>query len=398
MVLLPLCGLLAADWPQWRGPNRDGVASGSAPASWPEQLHRKWSLTVGEGHSSPVLADGRLFVLSREGENEIVRAVDPATGKVVWHQSYPAPFKVSYAAASHGPGPKSTPTYHAGKLFTFGIGGILSCFDAASGRVLWRQDFKNRFQPTWPDYGVAVSPIVDGTSLIVHVGGGEGAITAFDTATGTTKWQWTGDGPAYASPVIAEIGGVRQLVTQTRLNIVGLSTSTGELLWKIGYRTAWDQNAVTPIAYHQTLILSGLDNGIMGLRAIKDAKGWRTERLWDNTQAPMYMSTPVLAGDLLFGFTSRNKGQFVCLDPRTGRTLWTGPPRQGDNAAIVRLNDLLFLLKDDAELLIARVSAKNFDVLRRYTVAGSPTWAHPVVLDSGVVVKDKTSLILWTWK
>ena len=390
--------MLAADWPQWRGPNRDGIAPGSPPASWPEKLNRKWSLTVGEGHSSPVFAGGRLFVLSREGENEQVRAVDPATGKVAWQQSYSAPYQVNYAATSHGPGPKSTPAFHAGKLFTFGIGGILSCFDAASGRVIWRHDFKTRFKETWPDFGVATSPIVEGASLIVHVGGESGALTAFDLASGATKWQWTGDGPAYASPVIAEIGGARQLVTQTRENIIGLSPATGELLWKIAYRTAFVQNSVTPIAYNQILILSGLDNGIMGLRAIKDAKGWRTERVWDNAQAPMYMSTPVLAGDLLFGFTHKNKGQLVCLNPSTGQTLWTGPPRQGENAAIVRQGDLLFLLKNDAELIVARVSPKNLDVLKRYTVAGSPTWAHPVVLDDGIVVKDKTSLALWTWK
>lgn len=391
--------MLAADWPQWRGPNRDGIAAGTAPAAFPEKLTRRWSLPVGEGHSSPVLAAGRIYLLSREGENEIVRAIDPAAGKVLWQQSYPAPFKINSAATAHGAGPKSTPLVAGGKLFTFGISGVLSCFDAASGKTLWRRDFKSEHKATWPDFGTATSPMVDGNVVIAFAGTDtDGALTAFDVNTGTPKWKWFGDGPAYASPILVELGGVRQIVTQSHQNIVGVSAQNGELLWKIGYRTIFEQNTVTPIAYGQLLLVSGLDNGLMALKVTRGAKGWQTERLWDNAQASMYMSTGVLSGDVLYGFGHRNKGQFLAVDARSGKTLWTSPGRQAENAALVRQGEYLYLLKDDAELLVARANPASFDVVRRYTVADSPTWAHPLLVDGGVVIKDKSTLAFWSWK
>lgn len=397
--LVTTVAIFAGDWPQWRGPNRDGIAPGAPPSNLPEKLTRKWQIAIGEGHSSPISAAGRIFAISREGSNEVVRAVDPASGKVLWQQSYAAPYSVNPAATSHGPGTKSTPVYSSGKLCTFGISGVLSCFDAASGRVLWRHDFKDQYKNTSPDFGTAMSPVIDGGLLMAHTGGdGNGALTAFDLNTGAAKWKWTGDGPAYSSPIIVEIGAVRQVVTQSQRNIIGVAEASGELLWKIPYRTNFEQNSVTPVFYNGMLILSGLDNGVMGLRVIKDAKGFRTERVWDNPQATMYMSTGVISGDLLYGFGNRNKGQFVCLDARTGQTLWSSPPRQGENAAIVRQGDTLFLLKNDAELVVARANAKSFEPQRTYTVADSPTWAHPVILDNGIIIKDKNSLALWTWR
>jgi len=265
--------------------------------------------------------------------------------------------------------------------------------------VLWRQDFKARFKETSPGFGAAMSPIVDAGVLFAHIGGdGNGALVAFDINTSKPKWSWNADGPAYSSPVIATIGGTRQLVTQSQRNVIGLDAGTGQLLWKIPYVTGHEQNSVTPLFHGETLILSGLDNGVIAVKLIKGANGWRTERAWENQPASMYMSSGVLSGDVLFGFGHKNKGQFMAVDPRNGQTLWSSAPRQGENAAIVRQGDTLFLLKNDAELIVARANPKAFEPLKRYTVANSPTWAHPLVLDNGVVIKDKTTVALWTWK
>lgn len=391
--------LLAADWPQWRGPNRDGIAGGAAPETWPDKLNKKWQVTIGEGHSSPILGDGKLFVFAREGKQEVVRALDPATGKELWKQSYEAPFKISSAADSHGPGPKSTPVFAAGKLCTFGLGGVLACWDAASGRLLWKQDFYGMFKHPSPDFGAAMSPLVGRGMLFVHAGGdGDGALMAFDLATGAVKWSWKGDGPAYASPVILEAGGVRQLVTQSQRNIIALSESDGQLLWQMPFKTDYEQNSVTPIVYGPYVIVSGLKNGAMALRPVKDANGWHAEKTWENPAAAMYMSTATLSGDMVFGFGHKNKGQFFCLNAKTGVMAWMGEPRQGDNASIVRQGNTIYLLKDDGELIVARTSATAMEILKKYTVAGSPTWAHPVVSGDGIIVKDKMSVIMWTWK
>jgi outer membrane protein assembly factor BamB len=190
------------EWPQWRGPARDGRVAGlAARASWPEALTPGWKLTVGAGHSSPVVAAGRVYQLSREGEDEVVRALELGTGKVVWRQAYPAAYQMSPAATGHGKGPKATPVLADGRLFTLGISGILSAWDAASGRLLWRKSFETSHRATSPLYGAAMSPVVDGGRVIAHVGGhDDGALVALDAATGTPPGRGRATAPVMPPP------------------------------------------------------------------------------------------------------------------------------------------------------------------------------------------------------
>lgn len=386
---LVFAGLASAeDWPQWRGPNRDGVIkSFSEPKAWPEKLNLKWKVTVGEGHSSPVVAGGSIFLHTRQGDREVVSALRSDNGQIIWQQGYSAPYTMNPAAVRHGKGVKSTPVVSDGRLYTLGISGTLSCFDAKSGKLLWRKE------SSAATFGTATSPIVDRGLVIVHLGGG--GLAAFDAQSGAEKWSWKGDGPAYVSPIVVELGGTRQVVTQSEKNIISVAESNGQLLWRIPFTTNFAQNIVTPVVYGENLIFSGLNNGTMAIRPLKRGDEWVTEKLWQNQDASMYMSSPVLSGDFLFGFSHRNKGQFFCLDARSGATLWTTTGREGDNAAIVAAGNELLLLTNNAELIVARKSAKSFEQLRRYTVADSPTWAHPVVLDAGILIKDASNLALW---
>ena len=381
----------AEDWPQWRGLHRDGVAVGfEEPKAWPEKLTLKWKVEVGEGHSSPVVADGKIYVHTRQGDREVLTALRPDNGRTIWQEGYAAPYTVNPAASRHGKGVKSTPVVEDGRVFTFGIAGALSCFDARTGKPQWRKEFGS------PDFGVATSPVVDHGLVIVHVGGNtQGALTAFDAATGAEKWSWKGDGPAYASPIVVDLAGTRQVVTQSRNNIVGVAAATGDLLWKIPYTTQYTQNIVTPAVYRDTLIFSGIGNPVIGVKVLKHGSEWTTETVWQNKDFSMYMSSPVVGGDLLFGFTERKRGQFFCLKAGDGATLWTSEGRQADNAAIVAASSVLLILTPDANLIVARQSAKAFELLRKYSVADSPTWAHPVVLGRGILIKDATNLALW---
>ena len=383
----------AQDWPQWRGPARDGRTSLGARASYPERLTPAWKVTVGEGHASPVVVSDRVYVFSREGEDEVLRSLDLATGKVLWRQAAPAPYAMNSAASAHGKGPKSTPVVHGGRVFTFGISGILSCFDAASGRRAWRKEFGPEYRDTWPIYGVALSPVVDGGRVIAHVGGpGKGALTAFDAASGAVRWAWKGDGPAYASPVVATIGGVRQVVTFSESFLVGVSADRGGLLWKVPFTTAWVQNAVTPIVDGDTVVYSGLDHPVRAVRVVRQPSGWTTEPRWENADVAAYMSTPVLEGGRLYGLSHRKRGQLFCLDATTGKTAWLSEGRQGENAALVAGGGRVFVLTTDADLLVLPQRGDTFAPARRYRVAESPTWAHPVVTSEGVLVKDRDSL------
>src|SRR5687767_4937463 len=290
LLISAATGLVRAqDWNQWRGPSRDGTTTAFAPpAAWPEKPRKVWEATVGTGHSSPVVSGTRVFALSRLAEDEVVTAFDYQTGKQAWQQRYRAAYQINPAAGSHGKGPKATPVVQGGRLFTLGISGILSAFDAATGKPLWRKTCEREFDATSPDFGVAMSPLVDGTNVIVHVGGNKtGALMAVDGATGTIKWQWKGDGPAYASPVIGSFGGSRQVITQSRSRLVGLSAATGALLWSVPFTTAYDQNIVTPIVSGDLVLYSGIEQPLTALRVRESGGKWTPEQVWRADSVPM---------------------------------------------------------------------------------------------------------------
>ena len=383
------------DWPQWRGPNRDGsVASFTPPNVWPERLNQKWKVDVGLGYATPLLVGNRLYMFSRRGENEVMAALDVESGKVLWQTGYPAPFTMDKAAAPHGPGPKSTPAFAEGKLYAIGMSGIVTAFDAATGKRLWQKPAPG-IMPLWTSN--SFSPLVDGGRVIFHVGGNDkGALMAFDTSTGDVKWTWTGDGPGYGSPIVANLAGTRQIVTMTQQKFIGLDPATGALLWERPYTTEYAQNIITPVVYGQTLIVSGYQKSLAAFTVTKQNDRWAVQQLWENPDVSLYMSDAVLAGETLIGFSQRRSGQFFGLDPQTGKTRWTSDARQGTNAAIVRAGDLWFALKDDGELIVARGSATAFEPLRRYAVANSPTWAQPVISGNRILVKDTSTLTLWT--
>jgi outer membrane protein assembly factor BamB len=384
----------ADDWPQWRGPARDGRLLGlQTRASWPETLAPAWKLKVGAGHASPIVSAGRVYEFSREGETEVVRALELTSGRELWKQSYPVAYEMNPAATTHGKGPKSTPVVADGRLFTLGITEVLSAWDAASGRLLWRKSFEGRHKATAPEFGTAASPVVDGDRLIAFVGGSnDGALTAFDVKTGAELWAWKGDGPGYASPVIATWDGVRQVVTQSQNGVVGVAADSGALLWKRELKTPYEQNSVTPIVSDGLVVYTGLNAPLTAVRPVKRAGAFTLETVWTNPDVFSYLSTPVVEGGRLYGLSQKKKGQWFCVDAKTGKTLWLSDGRQAESAALVAGAGVLFLLDTDGSLTVAAADAVAWRPLRKWSVAASATWAHPVVLDAGILVKDVDTL------
>jgi outer membrane protein assembly factor BamB len=337
-----------------------------------------------------------VYLFSRVGEQEVLVARDLATGKEIWRQAYDAPYQVNPAAAAHGKGPKSTPAIDRGRLFTFGIGGVLTAWQAEDGRSIWRKDFTKDFKSTVPEFGVAMSPIVAGDLVIVHAGGRDnGAIMALDRTTGAAKWTWKGDGPAYASPIVADFSGTRQVITQTQRALVSLALADGRLLWQLPFTTDYDQNSITPLVVKDLLIYGGLSKPTTAVRVSQSGGKWITTQVWQNASVPTYMSTPVESGGLLFGLTHRNSGQFFCLDAATGKTLWTTKGREGENAALLTADGLVMAMTTEGELVVFRASSAQFEAIKRYTLADSPVWAHPALAGTGIVVKDLESLAFW---
>lgn len=389
----------AAQWNQWRGPNRDGsVPSAAVPSAWPETLKERWSVEAGEGYSTPVVADGRVFVHARRDPDEIVTAFDLATGKPLWTDTHRAPFTKNQYATSMAKGPNATPLAAGGRLYTFGVTAVLTAYDAATGKVLWRHDYTKEIDSSKLFCGTAMSPILVDGNVLVHVGDDRGgAFRAFDAKTGAVKWEQKGPGPGYASPVLATIAGEKQVVTLTDKSVVGVSTASGAMLWSFPFPDEWNENIVTPIVIGDTVIVSGTRQGTRALTIAKKGGALEATEQWHSPDTAMYMSTPVLHGGVLYGLSSRRRGHFFALDPQTGKTLWTTQGRDAGNAHLVVAGGDLVVQLDGGDLIVAPASTAGFTPSRRYKVANSATYTHPVLTPGGIIVRDQTHLRYWSY-
>ncbi len=346
------------------------------------------------GPSSPVVADGRIYVFARQGEEEVLLSLDAVTGKEIWRSNQPIAYEMHEAARGHGKGPKSTPVIYKGNVYTFGISGVLSSRDARTGKLKWRQDFAKQYPKTSPLFGTAMSPLIAGGLLIAHVGGHDkGALTAFDPATGAVKWSNDLDGPAYSSPIVVTLAGVPQVVTTSQGNVIGVDVANGKLLWKLPAKSQYDENSVTAIAFKDMVVIAREGQGLTAIRLEKQDGAFVPKEVWNNKENQMYMNSPVLVGQTMFGMSQLKKGQFFAIDAESGKTLWQGPGRMGENAAILNIGGkFLLMLINDANLVVLPADAKEYLPAVQYTVASSPTWAHPVVMGRRILVKDQTSL------
>lgn len=388
---------VAAQWPQWRGPNRDGVVV--TAEAWPERLTRTWSQPVGEGYSSPVIDGGRVFVHSREDPEEIVTAFEIDSGEQVWTMRYAAPFSKNHYATQMAKGPFSTPLVAGGLVYTFGVTAILSAFDAATGALKWRKDFSKEIDTSKLFTGTAMSPIVAGGLLIVHSGDDSaGAFRAYDPQTGGEKWTLPGHGPGYASPVLLNLAGTAQIATMTDKSVVGVEVATGTLLWSIPFPDDWNENIVTPAVAGDVLVVSGTRKGTFGYRIAKNGGQWTPRQLWHNAELPMYLSTPVADGQFLYGFSNRRKGQVFCLDARTGTAKWTTEGRAGQSASLTSVGPDLLVLTTDGELLVLRRNPEQFYERKRYKVADGGVWAHLAIAPGVLVVRDAKNVTAWSLK
>jgi outer membrane protein assembly factor BamB len=377
------------DYPQWRGRDRDGSASAFVePKPWPDHLTLRWKVEVGDGYATPIVVGNCVFAFTRRDGNEVMAALDSATGNELWKTAYPAPYTLISAAAAHGMGPKATPLFYNGKLYSVGNSGIVSAFEAATGRLLWQKPAPSN-QET---YGASVSPVADNDVVIVHAGDA-GLLTALDANTGNVRWRWDGDAPAYASPIVVDVGGMPQVVSVTDRYVVGLSRTDGTLLWQ---RPSPRLMHISPILHEDTIIVSGRSDGLTAFRPIRRDGTWTTEVVWETKEVSIFLSNPVLVDDLMFGLSERASGQFFALDAKTGKVLWLGPPRQATNTAVVKAGRLLFLLNDNGELIVARGSRSGLEFVKQYVVSESATWAQPAISGNRVLVKDVSSLALWT--
>jgi outer membrane protein assembly factor BamB len=405
--LLVVASAYADDWPQWRGPARDGVWRETGileriPASG---LEVRWRAKVGAGYSGPVVAQGRVFVTDHQFSPEVERVLcfDEATGKSLWMHSYPADYK----DMEYGNGPRSSPTVHDGKVYTLGTQGHLFCLDAAKGEVVWQKKLADDFHGQIPRYGASAAPLVVGELLIVCAGGQpEASVVALDRKTGDLRWQALSDRPAYSSPIVINAGGTEQVVVWTADSITGFEPATGKVFWQVPWKAEFDpaQMVASPVWHNDMLLCLGAWG--RGSRMLKlDSVRPAASVLWETRAKPTTtISTPIFQNDDYF-YAILGNGSLACLEAATGKEVWTSrEPTSGSygNAHLTPNGDRVFLFNHIGHLILARMTPTGYEELGRsllveptagYRAQGPITWAHPAYANKCVFARNDRELV-----
>ena len=398
-----VCGFLvsgaatlpAQDWPQWRGANRDAKVAGvKAPATWPAQLTPKWKQTVGLGDTTPALVGDRLFVFSRVDTEENVICLNAADGKEIWRQKYAAPQPGSPSGAQHA-GPRSSPAVADGKVVTFGVTGILTCWNAADGKQLWQK----KDATTWPRFYAAASPLLVDGLCVAQVGGeADGGVAAYDLATGDQKWLWKGAGPGYASPVAMTVAGAKMVVAVTANSVQGIGLADGKGLWQVPFAASgMAYNATTPIVDGDTLYYAGSGRGTHAMKVAKQGDTFTTTELWAAPEASPQFNTAVLKDGFLYGLTQRNA--FYCVNAKTGAVAWSDAANRGTPAgyaSVVDAGSVLLALTPGSQLYVVQPTDKAYTQVAAIKVAETPTYAYPVISGNRLFIRDQNSVALLT--
>jgi outer membrane protein assembly factor BamB len=393
LVLLIPALALCANWPQFLGPNRDGVYPDddivdSFPGDGPEVV---WEKNVGAGFTNPVVANGRLILFHRLGGKEVVEALDAETGKPVWKFEYATAYRDDFGFDE---GPRAAPVVSGGQVYTFGAEGMLHCLQLAGGSKIWSLDTHKEFGVSKGFFGAAGSPLVEGQRIFLNVGGGAGAgLVALDKDTGRLLWKATGQGASYASPILASFGGKPHLLAFTRAGLVGADPATGEIYFEFPWRARSNAsvNAATPLVIDDLIFLSAsYGTGAVLLRV----KGAQLEKLWSGEDSlTNHYSTSVYHDGHLYGYHGRQEhGQsFRAIELRTGKLRWS--EERFGAGTVTRAGNRLLLMRENGELLMIRATPERFEVISRAQILPGTVRAYPALADGLFYARSEKTLV-----
>jgi outer membrane protein assembly factor BamB len=377
-------------WPGFRGPERDSVVHGtSIGTDWSTDPPRElWRRPVGPGWSSFAMVDDRICTQEQRDENETVVCYDAATGEPAWLYAYPARFW----EVMGGLGPRATPTYHDGRLFSLGATGILNCLDAVTGELQWTRDIGKDADAPVPPWAFSSSPLVVDELVIVHAAGAADgrAVVAYDLDTGTPRWFGQADSPSYSSPHLATLDGVRHVLQITTQGLFGLAPESGELLWHHDWPTdAGGDRVVQPaIVEDGSAVLVGTSFGI-GTRKVavsRDAAGtWTTDEAWTSRGLKPYYNDLVVHRGTAYGFDGNI---LAAIDLATGERSWKGGRYGNGQLVLLADQDLLLVVSEKGELALVRASAAGYEEVARMQAIEGKTWNHPIVVDGVVYLRN----------
>ncbi|MFO0968737.1 MAG: PQQ-binding-like beta-propeller repeat protein [Gemmataceae bacterium] len=396
----------AEDWPQWRGPNRDGVCSDTGlletfPA---EGLKIRWRVPVGWGFSSPVVAQGRVYLADSEvvkpKAKERVHCFDEKTGKSLWVHVYDVGYEDWAFDPKQEIGPVATPIVQKGKVYTVGRVGHLFCLDARKGDVLWQRnldrDYRTAFAPGAP------SPLIEGDLLILFIGGKPGAcLVALHKDTGKEVWKALDESLTFSSPIVITSGGKRQLIVWTQESVTSLDPATGKVYWRQRLVTSSEYTVSTPVFFEDRLLIGGLM-----MRLDPDRPGGKV--LWPESKAPArrvlsHTSTALFRGDHVF--SAKSSGELICLEASTGAQVWESKKVTDlKNGASIHLSPngpSVLLYTDRGELIRAELSAHGYKEISRVAVL-EPTfpfggrkvaWSAPAYANRHIFARSGKELV-----
>lgn len=385
ILILLSSSLSAAEWPQYRGVNRDGASAETGLArSWPEGGPRVlWRRPIGEGYSTVSVAGGRLYTMDSDGETEYALALKPETGEVVWRTPVGPKFLDEL-----GNGPRATPTIDGDVVYTLGGHGRLVALKAADGAKVWEVDLPQAFGAKVPTWGYSASPLVEGDLVVLEVGGAGKGLVAFDKKTGAVRWSARDGDAAYSSAAAMTIGGVRQIVFPRRVGpeVVAL-TPGGEVLWT----HAGPPSVITMARFvppDKVYVSAGDDFGAILLRIKSEGGKMAAEEVWKTRQMKNHFNDPVAVGDHLYGF---DNATFKCLSLATGEQAWA--QRGLGKGSLIAADGLLIVLSDRGTLVLAEPSPAGYKELARFDATQGKAWTSPTLADGRLYLRDEDEIV-----
>ncbi len=399
VLLACATSLTAGDWPQWRGPNRTGhAADGPALATLPKDAKPVWKLSIGTGFSSPILAGNKLVYLDEQNGKEVAHAVDPATGKEIWHAEFSDSFGDNW-----GSGPRSTPFIDGDRVYMQSCSGEFSCLNLADGKLLWKtsyeKDFGVKFLGSKSQEGTATRRgnngcgVISGDRLVLPVGSTKGAsLVCFDKMTGKVLWKAGNDEAAYSSFIVATLAGVQQVVAFTAEALLGADLATGKILWRVPLRTGAKRHAATPLIIGDTVIVNSQTIGMLCFKISSENGELKAAPAWTNKDLRINLSTAVLVGDYLYCQGPRK--DYVCVEAKTGALKWSRPgfgQGEKDNSSTIVAGNKLLVLTENGTLVLLEPNPAQCTEVARLQVCGN-TWAFPAYADGRIYVRDSRQL------
>lgn len=394
-----LLAAAADDWPQWRGPQRDGQFTGPA---WPDKLdpnhlRQLWRVELGPSYSGPIVAGDRVFTTETKDQKfEIVTAFDRPSGRELWRAQWEGALSVPFFAKSNGDWIRATPACDGESLFVAGMRDLLVCLDAATGKERWRFDFVKQLDAPVPDFGVVCSPLVEGDAVYVQAGA---SFVKLNKLTGEVIWRTLKDGggmwgSVFSSPVFATLAGKRQLVVQTREKLAGVDPADGKILWEQPVEAFRGMNILTPVTHADMLFTSTYGGKTIGFNVAQTDGKFTLREAWRH-KAQGYMSTPVLIDGV--AYTQLRSQRVMAIEVATGRELWTSEQSFGKYWSLVARSDRILALDQRGQLFLLRANREKFDLLDQRKLTGGETWAHLAVTDDGIFVRELNGLIAFRW-